>query len=142
MILTEIPCTLRRLSGSKSQNVYYMKRVLVCILSFVLVSGVSQNNYVDSVLMVLPTQHDTVKMQTLHRLSGYFQNSNADSALKYADMLYELASKKNSVRWQANALNQKGLIKVTFNEYASAIVFFKNAAKLYQTIHPGFHACR
>ena len=110
-----------------------MKKLLLLFFLYSSYSGFSQKSVPDSLLNTLPQQHDTDKVKTLYKICAYYQNSNADSCTRYCGILYNLASKMHSVRWQANAVNEKGYVKLVFHDYPHAIIYLKEAVRLYQS---------
>lgn len=108
---------------------------VLCLLIHFAKNGGAQSNYVDSLLKVIPSQPDSSKVKTLYNVCAFYQDTDADSTLKYCDILYALATNMKSLRWQANAINEKGYVGVVFHDYPKAILHLKEAARLYEAAH-------
>jgi hypothetical protein len=96
------------------QKIFYLNRLYVLIfLCFCLQfqTGFSQTKTIDSLKKVLPSLHDTARIECLNELSIQYRDiHNQDSALYYANISYEESKKINYVHGLAEAYLQKAFM--------------------------------
>ena len=109
-------------------------------LFFVLLAGISittraQQTLTDSLLRELQRPlPDTQRVNTLHRLSTSYLNSNPGEALRYGEEMLMLSDSVSYVQGQANAHLAIGTAHWKLSEYTTAIQILKQARRIAQGI--------
>lgn len=89
------------------------------------------NKRIDSLLNVLEnTKEDTIRLNTLMKLSFELRANNSEKALKYAQQGLALAKKIGNKKSEARAMNNIGLAFFYKSEFDSAISYYGNTLKL------------
>ncbi len=108
---------------------YFLSLFFVFLTAF---SFGQVNKQVDSLIKILPSTNDTNKLAIMYTLTVYYGYSDPELSQKYLDDLFKLAVEKKSVRWEANAHNQKGTLLFQTGNYTSAILSFSTALSLFK----------
>lgn len=88
----------------------------------------------DSLINLLKTQVDSVKVMTLTELAWQFRNSDVDKSIEYALQGLELTDKKNYIRLKPKLLNILGVDYRNKGNYEDALKKFIETAQASQKV--------
>src|SRR5689334_5286708 len=89
--------------------------VIIIFANAVFISALSQN--VDSLKKVLPSLHDSARVDCLNELSGNYLGLNVDTAAYYATLAYNESVKSNYVHGIAESLLNKANIEDQYDNF-------------------------
>lgn len=77
--------------------------------------------YIDSVKTLTLSKIDTVRYWAYSELSWVLKETDKNSALQYADKLYNEAKEANNEKWKAQGLNDAGIIYIRIGDLKKAL---------------------
>lgn len=92
----------------------------------------SENPYADSLIRLLPTVHDTVKVKVYHELSGEFSNRDFAKSIHYAEEGLALAKKLQNHEVIGHSLDVIGSVYSQQGGYAKGLEYKLKALEVYK----------
>lgn len=99
-------------------------------LLFYTFTALGQPQKIDSLEKILASQTDSLRVVTLTELSWNYRNANVDKSIQYAKEGIEIAKSKNYEIFLPKLFNYSGVAYRNQGDYAKALQFFIEAAKL------------
>lgn len=112
-----------------------MKTIYIYSFLFISLCLSSQNDKkTDSIIKVLPTQKDTVKLKSYGALNRLLLKSNTDLSRIYLDSLVLMAKKLDIKKFNSLALSRQGYYYNYISDYKKAETYNKEAIKLHREL--------
>jgi signal transduction histidine kinase len=110
---------------------YHKKYLLLLTVLFVFAISYSQQKIIDSLKTIL-TQNpiDSVKVKTYGDLCWYYRNVSTDSAFVYGDYALKLSKETGSLKGEAQAYNDIGIIHYGIAEYKKSLKSYNYSLKI------------
>ncbi len=110
------------------------KNLLLFLFLFMGYSSTSQLN--DSLWNIWNdnTQHDTVRLKAIQKITKDFINTQPDSAFYFAKLQYDFARSVNNKPWIADALNTQGRTFFDKGEYKNSMDYYTKSLKIYEDL--------
>ena len=102
---------------------------------FTLRSACAQNTDSLRLACMQYQKNDTVKINQLIELSKIYRERNLDTSLSFSVEAHRLSKELNFKRWEATALNCKGLIYKDMGKLDSALYLFNQSVVVFRTIN-------
>ncbi len=124
----------RSIAFDKPNTLFYKLHVIVILLSFFFChNAFAQREKIDSLKKVLPSLHDSARVDCLNELSGIYLKSWNDSAKYYAIPAYNESKKINYIHGIAEALSYKGELEDLADNFAASEKLYREAVNWYRS---------
>ena len=128
------PHSYRSTAFDEPTTLFKKLHVIVIVLSFCFCQvGFAQREKIDSLKKILPSLHDSARVDCLNALASIYLNLQTDSAEFYTDDAYTSAVRLNYTKGIANALINSGITECCKGNFTVAERLLRKAIPLLDT---------
>ena len=108
------------------------KQLLLSLLLFITTShnNAQVNAAIDSMLKIVATQKDSIKVKTYNELTWQYRNIDREKAIRYGNYALELGTTLHFDKGVAQAYNDMGIIYFDMANFSKALQFYNKAFEI------------